>query len=438
MNNKEARHSSGFCYYCNNFIFRRVNPSFFFFGKHRTLLVRICVKSARRLAGADLQSAPFNRGFIIQFIKIKEAAHVGSFFKTFAKLGIRSSLKRRYKNIAMFAERSFTGHEHLDAFGLINMNGRVYDPILGRFLSPDKYVQAPGFTQSFNRYSYCLNNPLIFTDPSGNTWLSQFGDWISKSYNSTITWMNNNPMQFGFVYGDNGTIPFISFPVKGNTNLSVGYNITTGQPGIGNNSSGFTNFYNPFHAYITPEQIGTAAFQKARIEGFEQMKVAANGGGPGWEAYAGGAASIGSEMFYSKTYGTWMGKNFKMYQQSFHGSGSVGGMNKFGKTTSNAIKWGGRLVGAYSGYKTIEQRVNGEIGTGWMSAELGTTAISTFGGLYGASWGVGWELGRAVTTLDAYQEFKFNLWYNRWENQVGPPSQSTEGAWYYFYQNYGR
>jgi hypothetical protein len=91
MNNKEARHSSGFCYYCNNFIFRRVNPSFFFFGKHRTLLVRICVKSARRLAGADLQSAPFNRGFIIQFIKIKEAAHVGSFFKTFAKLGIRSS-----------------------------------------------------------------------------------------------------------------------------------------------------------------------------------------------------------------------------------------------------------------------------------------------------------------------------------------------------------
>jgi hypothetical protein len=43
----------------------------------------------------------------------------------------------------------------------------MYDPILGRFLSPDKYVQAPGFTQSYNRYSYCLNNPLAFTDPSG-------------------------------------------------------------------------------------------------------------------------------------------------------------------------------------------------------------------------------------------------------------------------------
>ena len=47
------------------------------------------------------------------------------------------------------------------------MNGRMYDPILGRFLSPDPYVQAPDMSQNFNRYSYCLNNPLIYTDPSG-------------------------------------------------------------------------------------------------------------------------------------------------------------------------------------------------------------------------------------------------------------------------------
>lgn len=47
------------------------------------------------------------------------------------------------------------------------MNGRVYDPIVGRFLSPDNYVQAPDNTQSFNRYSYVLNNPLKYTDPTG-------------------------------------------------------------------------------------------------------------------------------------------------------------------------------------------------------------------------------------------------------------------------------
>jgi hypothetical protein len=55
------------------------------------------------------------------------------------------------------------------------MNGRVYDPVLGRFLSPDPYVQQPDFSQSLNRYSYCLNNPLIYTDPSGMRVLP--GEW---------------------------------------------------------------------------------------------------------------------------------------------------------------------------------------------------------------------------------------------------------------------
>ena len=63
--------------------------------------------------------------------------------------------------------RGYTGHEMLPEFGLINMNGRMYDPQLGRFLSPDNYVQMPDNSQNFNRYSYCLNNPLKYTDPSG-------------------------------------------------------------------------------------------------------------------------------------------------------------------------------------------------------------------------------------------------------------------------------
>ena len=63
--------------------------------------------------------------------------------------------------------RGYTGHEMLPEFGLVNMNGRLYDPGLGRFLSPDDYVQIPDLSQSFNRYSYCLNNPLKYTDPSG-------------------------------------------------------------------------------------------------------------------------------------------------------------------------------------------------------------------------------------------------------------------------------
>ena len=76
---------------------------------------------------------------------------------------------------SFFLDRGFTGHEHLDQFGLINMNGRVYDPAIARFLSPDNFVQSPYLTQAFNRYTYCLNNPLRYIDPSGMRILP--GDW---------------------------------------------------------------------------------------------------------------------------------------------------------------------------------------------------------------------------------------------------------------------
>ena len=64
-------------------------------------------------------------------------------------------------------DRGYTGHEHIDELGLIDMNGRMYDPILGRFISVDPYIQAPYNPQNFNRYAYCLNNPVKYTDPSG-------------------------------------------------------------------------------------------------------------------------------------------------------------------------------------------------------------------------------------------------------------------------------
>ncbi|MDP2237044.1 MAG: RHS repeat-associated core domain-containing protein, partial [Bacteroidales bacterium] len=72
-----------------------------------------------------------------------------------------------YNVTSTMFDRGFTGHEHLPQFGLINMNGRVYDPFLARFLSPDPYVQAPDYSQNFNRYSYAFNNPLKYTDPDG-------------------------------------------------------------------------------------------------------------------------------------------------------------------------------------------------------------------------------------------------------------------------------
>lgn len=74
-------------------------------------------------------------------------------------------------------DHGFTGHEHIDMFDMVNMDGRIYDPVVGRFLSPDPVVQSPEFTQSLNRYAYCLNNPLSLVDPSGYSWFSR--NWKS-------------------------------------------------------------------------------------------------------------------------------------------------------------------------------------------------------------------------------------------------------------------
>jgi RHS repeat-associated protein len=74
----------------------------------------------------------------------------------------------------LITPRGFTGHEHADGLGIIHMNGRIYDPKLGRFLQADPFIQAPDNSQSLNRYSYVLNNPLSYTDPSGYFSLSKF------------------------------------------------------------------------------------------------------------------------------------------------------------------------------------------------------------------------------------------------------------------------
>jgi len=81
-------------------------------------------------------------------------------------------------------QRGFTGHEHyqedVDDYGIINMNGRIYDPKLGRMMQADPIISSAYNAQSINRYSYVLNNPLIHTDPSGyKTRLQQFGGWLN-------------------------------------------------------------------------------------------------------------------------------------------------------------------------------------------------------------------------------------------------------------------
>ncbi len=95
-----------------------------------------------------------------------------------------------FRTSAQDYDRGYTGHEQLDDSGLIHMNGRIYDPELGRMLSPDPVVQVPEYSQNFNRYSYVMNNPLNLTDPTGFSWLSnafhKLGSWIKENWRTVV------------------------------------------------------------------------------------------------------------------------------------------------------------------------------------------------------------------------------------------------------------
>jgi RHS repeat-associated protein len=69
--------------------------------------------------------------------------------------------------VGVNTDRGYTEHEHLDEMGVIHMNGRLYDPLVGRFMSADPYIQSPENLQSYNRFAYVMNNPLAYTHPSG-------------------------------------------------------------------------------------------------------------------------------------------------------------------------------------------------------------------------------------------------------------------------------
>lgn len=74
--------------------------------------------------------------------------------------------------------RGYTGHEHVEPFALVNMNGRMYDPLNGRMLNPDIYIIESLGTQGYNRYSYAGNNPLLYTDPSGESIFTFFKEVV--------------------------------------------------------------------------------------------------------------------------------------------------------------------------------------------------------------------------------------------------------------------
>ncbi|MDQ1805055.1 RHS repeat-associated core domain-containing protein [Chryseobacterium sp. CKR4-1] len=83
-------------------------------------------------------------------------------------------------------ERGYTAHEHLAVVGTIHMNGRLYDPLLRRFLNPDNNIQDTFNSQNYNRYAYVLNNPLMYNDPSGEFFFGFLAVWGLSALWATV------------------------------------------------------------------------------------------------------------------------------------------------------------------------------------------------------------------------------------------------------------
>jgi RHS repeat-associated protein len=72
-----------------------------------------------------------------------------------------------WQAIADTTRRGYTGHEQIDNVMVVHMNGRVFDPAIGRFVSADPYVDCLQNTQGWNRYAYVKGKLMSATDPSG-------------------------------------------------------------------------------------------------------------------------------------------------------------------------------------------------------------------------------------------------------------------------------
>jgi hypothetical protein len=348
--------------------------------------------------------------------------------------------------------------------------------VLGLFLSPDNYVQAPGFSQNFNRYAYCVNNPLRYVDPGGEVFFFIF-PYISYSPQGGI--------DFGVTGG-------VGFPGGGSVQVTVGYGGGEGYVSVGASVAGATVYagyggksgffagggfgFSPFGGspYGTPTsnlfsagitysanggwsynqmgmqmnlQTGTAAFNPslgytnglaygwhgtdARAPSFLLASIddvilrdpdlelavkecptcipintvfvkpvkgwyvpAIGGAGLNWTFHTGILLTVVEKSLYSKELGTWMGKDFKFRSQKWGGNGVTGGKNAYARTMSGKIGLLGKVVSVYSMYNSYQEWQIGKVSNELFVGDMVSGLAGTFGGIIGASWSIGWELGK--------------------------------------------
>ena len=204
-----------------------------------------------------------------------ETDHLGSVLKlvdskvhskyeaSYTPFGVRTIVKN---NLSYIFPRGYTMHEHLDQFGIINANARLYDPYLARFLSPDPYIQEPTNPQNFNRFSYCLNNPLKYSDPTGEWWVAALNIGV-------------NALANGFAYKKAGQSFWQGFGrgvVSGVATANVGSAISYGgilsrgftMAGVNVLTNGVDNLINDKKFFNNYQVAAFSGFAMGALEGF--------------------------------------------------------------------------------------------------------------------------------------------------------------------------
>jgi RHS repeat-associated protein len=362
---------------------------------------------------------------------------------------------------------------------LYDLEYRQYDPVLGRMNGVDPMATKYA---SITPYNFAFNDPVTFNDPSGadpygyyegaepifepyTMWMYNpgYGWWQDDViYQRLIGWSAPVARYAGpgldWMFGKAGTGPAgsgswqastfgFSFNDWVNARIQISHIINGITDALTSKDNGIWHV-NPVTGRAT--QLWSETKYREQLELQKYFSIDPNSlttcNEPNCkhgiaksgvvETAVGTVTAVAGELYYSEKAGTWMGKNFKIYQQTWGGNGSTGGKLKFGKKVSTGFKIGGYGLGILSAYDIRQQNKAGEISDKQMYIEQASNLFTTIGGIYGAAWGAGWEIGRGITKTEWYQEMKFNLFYDYWESKVGPPSRSNEELWIYFFKNY--
>lgn len=338
------------------------------------------------------------------------------------------------KEPKLFLRRGYTGHEHLAVFGLINMNARLYDPAVGRFLAPDPYVQAPDFSQNFNRYSYCLNNPLCYVDKNGEFFFIIGGaligayigaslkshsinpaKWTSDCWKGALVggvagafvggaigamWEAGASISFGLNVGSLKTLTLLTFnPATATTGglatMSIG-----GGLGLG---SGLTFALSKKDDEKTANKLA----DNTNTPNLDKKDSGQNENGTslGPTFYGDLMLSGRAEHMYSENRGMWTGKNGKIYDLNWGGN-QYTGSRLLAKKMSSYLNRASHALGYYdiaSSWYGVYEGNNSTVGA---IMDTGFGGAGIYGGIYGAWANFWYNMGKEYGPIHLYLEYK--------------------------------